>query len=51
MASNISCFVDSLKNQQFIPGREQEEALRPTVREGAEKHLMGMLNEPCGDVG
>lgn len=49
MASNISCFADSLKNHRFVPGREQAEAQRPTT--SRKEHLVAVLDEPCGDVG
>lgn len=45
MASNISCFVDSPKNHQFVPGREQAEAQRPAVSRGVEEHLVVVLDE------
>jgi len=51
MASNISCFVGSLKNHPFLPGREQAKAQRTAASRGAEKNLMVVLDEPRGGVG
>lgn len=45
MASNISCFVDSLKNHQFVPGREQAEAQRPTASGDPKEYLVVVLGE------